>query len=215
MTSEILEYDQQINVTKPVISRFQDLFVQFFRDTKVGRYSFVHLLLNISAAAWTAFYLVLKFICESLKSPGDKLNDGEPNRKWYDVRASKSSMLLLFGVSGHWLKIDSTSQTKVVNVSSANKRSLVLVLRARFTILTKASQTPPIHELTGRLDFHWMGCLFKVWATSFWSMQVSACFSSFSAPMKLEPISDLNIFTWPCRAMNLRSANMNAVSSKL
>ena len=108
----------------------------------------------ISSAAWTAFHLVLKFICELLKSPGYGLNDGEPNRKWYDVRASKSSMLLLLRVSGHWLTIDSTSQTKVVNSSSVNKRSLVVVLRARFTILTKASQTPSIHELTGRLDFH-------------------------------------------------------------
>ena len=69
------------------------------------------------AAGWTAFYLVLKFICESLKSPGDGLNNGEPSRKWYGVRASKSSMLLLFGLSGRWLTTDYTSQRKAVNAS--------------------------------------------------------------------------------------------------
>ena len=105
-------------------------------------------------AAWTAFHLVLKFICKSLKSPGDGLNDGEPSRKWYGVRASKSSMLSLFGVSGRWLTIDSASQRKVVNASSVNKRSLVIVLSAHFTVLTKASQAPPIHGLNGRLSLH-------------------------------------------------------------
>ena len=105
-------------------------------------------------AAWTAFHLVLKFICESLKSPGDGLNDGRPSRKWYGIRALKSSMLSLFRVSGRWLTIDSTSQRKVVNVSSVNKRSLVIVLRAYFTVLTKSSQAPPIHGLNGGLNFH-------------------------------------------------------------
>ena len=75
----------------------------------------------------------------SLKSPGDGLDDGKPSRKWYGVRASKLSMLLLFGVSGRCLMIDSTSQRKAVNSSSVNKRSLIIVLRARFTVLTKAS----------------------------------------------------------------------------
>ena len=105
-------------------------------------------------AAWTAFHLVLKFICESLKSPGDRLDDGEPSRKWHGVRASKSSMLLLFGVSGRWLTIDSTSQRKVINASSVNKRSIVIVLRVRFIVLTKTLQAPPIRGLTGGLKFH-------------------------------------------------------------
>ena len=95
-------------------------------------------------------------------------------------------------------------------IFTVNKYSLVIVLRDNFTVLTKASQTPPIHGLTGGLSFHWMCSSLKVWATLFWSMQVSTCFSSFSAPMKLEPLSDLNIFTWPCQAINLQSANMNA-----
>ena len=69
------------------------------------------------AAGWTAYYLVLKFICEPLKSLGDGLNNGEPSRKWYGVRASKSSMLLLFGLSGRWLTTDYTSQRKAVNAS--------------------------------------------------------------------------------------------------
>ena len=88
-------------------------------------------------AAWTVFHVILKFICESLKSPGDGLEDSELRRKWYGIRAWKSSMLLLFEVSGCWLTVDSVSQRKVVNASSVNKRCLVIVLRARFIVLTK------------------------------------------------------------------------------
>ena len=69
-------------------------------------------------SAWTAFHLVLKFICESLKSPGDGLNDGEPNRKWYGVITSKCQCHHCLGVSGRWLVIDSTSQRQVVNAFS-------------------------------------------------------------------------------------------------
>ena len=88
------------NITKSRISRFRDLFVNFFPDTKVWRYSFVHFLQYIFVAAWTAFYLVLKFIYESLKSPSNGLDDAKTNRKWYGVRASKSSMVLFLGLMG-------------------------------------------------------------------------------------------------------------------
>lgn len=92
----------------------------------------MHILQNIFVAVWTAFHLVPKFICNLLKSPGDGLDDDKPTRKWYVVRASKPSMLLLFGVSGCWLTIDSISQKKVGEASSVNKCSLMIVLKVRY-----------------------------------------------------------------------------------
>ena len=73
-------------------------------------------------AAWTPFRLVLKFTCEFLRPPGDGLDDDDHSKKWYGVRASKSTPLL-FGVSGHWLIIDSTLPRRAVNASSVNKHS--------------------------------------------------------------------------------------------
>ena len=77
-----------------------------------------------------------------MKFPGDKFGVSEPNRKWQGAMASKSSMLSLVGVSELWLITDSTSHRKVVNESSVNARSRVITLNARFTDLTKDSQTP-------------------------------------------------------------------------
>ena len=94
------------------------------------------------------------FTCDSLKSSANELEDGKPKTKLYGVRASKLSMLTLFRVSERWLTIDSMSQRKVVNATSLNKQSLVNVLEARFTFLTKASKTPPIPRLTGGVEFH-------------------------------------------------------------
>ena len=99
-----------------------------------------------------------------MKSPGDGLDDSKHNGKCWGFRASNSSMPSLFGVSGRWLKIDSTSQRKVVIGSSVNKCCLVTVFKACFTVLTKTSQTLLIHALIVGLNSHLMSCLLKVWA---------------------------------------------------
>ena len=98
-------------------------------------------------AECTFFHLALYFISDWLKFPDGKFGDGEPNRKWYVVMASKSSILSLVGVSRHWLITDSTSHRKVVNESSVNARSCVITLNAPFPDLTKDSKTPSIHGL--------------------------------------------------------------------
>ena len=90
----------------------------------------------------TVHFSILLYNSNWLKFPGDKFGVSEPNRKWQGAMASKSSMLSLVGVSELWLITDSTSHRKVVNESSVNARSRVITLNARFTDLTKDSQTP-------------------------------------------------------------------------
>ena len=65
----------------------------------------------------TFFHLTLYFISNWLKFRGGKFVEGEPNRKWFGVLASKWSILSLAGVTGCWLITDSTSHRKVVNES--------------------------------------------------------------------------------------------------
>ena len=67
--------------------------------------------------------------------------------------ASKSSILSLGGVSGHWLITDSALHREVVNESSVKAQSRVITLNAPFTDLTKDSQTPPVHGLMKGVEF--------------------------------------------------------------
>ena len=153
----------------------------------------------------TFFHLVLYFLSNWLKFRGGKFCEGEPNIKWLGVLASKWSTLSLVGVSGRWLIADSTSHRKVVNESSVNAQYRVITLNARFTNLTKDSQTPPIHGLMGGLNFHSMFCLLITSIILSGFNCFSASFNSFSAPIKFEPLSDLKTFTKSLE-INLRSA---------
>ena len=65
----------------------------------------------------TFFHLPLCFKSDWLKFSGGKFSDGEPNRKWQGVVASKWSILVV-GLSGRWLITDSTSYRKVLYESS-------------------------------------------------------------------------------------------------
>ena len=151
-----LQYVQQRGFEIP---KFWYFIIHFFWLTKVDRYSLIHLCQNMLVADCTFFHLVLYFLSNWLKFRGGKFCEGEPNIKWLGVLASKLSTLSLVGVSGRWLITDSTSHRKVVNESSVNARYRVITLNARFTNLTKDSQTPPIHGLMGGLNFHSMFCL--------------------------------------------------------
>ena len=123
--------------------------------------------------------------------------------------ASKSSILSLIGVSGLWLITDSTSHRKVVNESSVNAGSCVITLNARFTDLTKDSQSRPIHGLMGGLNFHSMLCLLITSIILLCFSCFTSSFNSFSAPIKFETLSDLRTFTKPLLEINLRNANRN------
>ena len=107
--------------------------------------------------------------------------------------ASKSSILSLVGVSGSWLIRDSTSHRKVVNESLVNAWSRIITLNARFNDLAKEFQTPPIYGIMGESNFHSMFYLLRTSIILSWFNGFSASFSSFSGPIKLEPLSDLKI----------------------
>ena len=117
----------------------------------------------------------------------------------------------LIDVSRCWLMTDSTSHSKVVNKFFS--KCLIFCNYSWWSLYWFHQRFPnPSHPWTiiKRLDFHSMFCPLITSIILSWFNCFSASFSSFSAPIKFEPLSDLKNFTKPLLEINLCSANKNA-----
>ena len=188
--------------------KFLFLTFHFFLLVNKGTYTFKHLRQNMSVAACTALHLFLRLMSSVLVTHGCKFGLGLPNRKWFGVIGSKSSISSLAGVRGRLLIILSPSVRKVDNASSVNNLSFTIVFNAFFVSFTIASMQPPIHGLDGGLNFHWIRSGLNSSLILCWSNFCIASDNSRWAPTKFVPLSLVIVWGLPFLAVNLRSAQI-------
>ena len=117
--------------------------------------------------------------------------------------------MLLLGVRGRLLRIDSTSHKYVRKISSANILSVDIARDARFTDFVNDSHEPPIHGLRSRLNVHVLFLEFKFCVILLLSRSFNNALSPYSPPIKLLPLSDVMIFTCPVLVINRLRTNIS------
>ena len=110
-------------------------------------------LVATSARYWTYFQRRWQYKLLFTKTLGGKFKCDRRSNKWLGVEGSASIGLSLLGVNGRPFRIPSISTIKVRNASPETNCSL-RTLKIFLTELITRSQTPPMCDAPGGLNFH-------------------------------------------------------------
>ena len=170
------------------------------------------LVLNTSARYWTCFQRRWHYKLFLTKTPGGKFKCNRSN-KWIVVR---------FRIIGLYAIVDSRWSTIKNSLNFCHQRLQCLTrttccLKRTLTFLTKwimLSQTPPMCDTSGKLNFHLMFIRCRKTSIFYWFQLFRASRISLSGLLMFIPLLPLIIFGVPLLLMNLQRAQINESVSR-
>ena len=166
------------------------LWFHLFRAIRVGRYSRNHLTQTWLIMTCVCLHRFLLEISLSVKTPQGSTGFARDIRKWFGVMASKSLLIELTSVRGLLFTRASVSANAVSRTSSVTTWPWRTTFRAFLQDWTKHSRIPPKWGVAGGLECHWISFWDRKVTICDWFHSCKLCFSSRSAPTKLEPLSE-------------------------
>ena len=188
--------------TKSPVAKLRLGLVHFWRSWRVGRYSESHRFQNTFDKYWICLHRRLQYMSSSEKTPGGMMLFGRKRSRWLGVKASKYAGLSLLGVRGRPFKIHSIS---VISFRSASPETSCSFMKHLITFRTDRithSQTAPIWEAPGGLNFHWMPFSCRYFSIFWWFQVLMSSRIFFSSADKLVLLSLLTDNTWTTSAAN-------------
>ena len=183
--------------------------IHFCRPYKLNRYYENHLLENTPGRYWTSFQRRWQYKSFLTKTPGGKFKCHRSN-KWSLVEDSESIGLHAI-VKSQWSTIENSINSCHQRWQCVSKTNCCLK-RALKIFLTKRimrSQTPPMCDTSGKLNFLLMFIWWRKTSTFCWFQLFRASGISLSPLLKFIPLLPLIIFGVPLLLMNLHRARIN------
>ena len=167
------------------MARFLCCLVHFCLLWNKGKYSLDHRFQKMSERYWTCLHLRRDKQSSSRNNPGGIWGADRKRSRWLGVKASGSRASVETVVRGRPFIILSTSQRRVVRLSS----SMVCVWSRAWSVFRvvriQRSQTPPKCEPYGGLKIHLMFFWSKASWILLWFHPLIASLSSLCPPVKL------------------------------